>query len=66
MEKFERKKNSDLIQHIESLSKQVDTNEQHNRSECLLLHGVPETSTETPTQSKTIFVNEIGKNLVSP
>ena len=60
------KKNSELLQHIESLSKKVDTNEQHNRSECLLLHGVPETSTETPTQSKTIFVNEIGKKLGIP
>ena len=60
------KKNSDLFQHIESLSKQVDTNEQHSRSECLLLHGVPETTTETPSQSKSIFVKEISKRIGIP
>ena len=57
------KNNHHLMLTVDSLSKQVDANEQHNRSECLLLHGIPETTSETPSQSKAIFSKEISKHL---
>jgi archaellum component FlaC len=48
---------------VTSLNEQIDVNEQHNRSECLLLHGVPELEKEKPSQSKEIFVNNINQTL---
>ena len=34
-------KNQNLNNLVEKLSAQVDNNEQHNRNDCLLLHGIP-------------------------
>ena len=44
---------------IIELASQVDRNEQHSRSECLLLHGVPEKKGSTPENSKLVFAAEI-------
>ena len=48
---------------IESKASQLDANEQHNRNECLLLHGVPENEKETPSQSKDIFTKQVNEHL---
>ena len=56
-------KNSNLQKTLDALTNQIDSNEQHNRSECLLLHGVPEGSKETPAQSKGIFAKQISQNV---
>ena len=55
--------NSNLLKSVDLLSAQLDSNEQHNRNECLLLHGVPENDKETPLQSSTLFVENINKHL---
>ena len=44
----------------ELLAKRVDSNEQHSRNECLLLHGVAESDRESTTQK---FVAEISTKL---
>ena len=44
---------------IIKLASQVDRNEQHSRSQCLLLHGVPEKKGSTPENSKLVFAAEI-------
>ena len=44
---------------IIELASQVDRNEQHSRSECLLLHGVPEKKGPVPENSKVAFAAEI-------
>ena len=56
-------KNVNLEKIVENLAAQIDSNEQHNRSECLLLHGVPESEKETPTQSKALFAKQISQDL---
>ena len=55
--------NSNLLKSVDLLSAQLDSNEQHNRNECLLLHGVPESDKETPIQSSTLFVEKINHHL---
>ena len=55
--------NSKLLKSVDLLSAQLDSNEQHNRNECLLLHGVPESDKETPIQSSTLFVEKINHHL---
>ena len=56
-------KTSDFQNTFSSLIDQTDRNEQHNRNQCLLLHGVPEGSQETPLQSKTLFTKTIVEKL---
>ena len=55
--------NKKLLKTVEDLCLQVDANEQHNRSECLLLHGVPENDKESPSQSVDIFAKNITQTL---
>ena len=55
--------NANLLKSVDILSAQLDSNEQHNRNECLLLHGVPESDKETPLQSSTLFVENINRHL---
>ena len=55
--------NKNLLKTVELLQKQVDSNEQHNRNECLLLHGVSENPKETPLQSASLFVQTINTTL---
>ena len=55
--------NSVLKKSFDTLSSQVNSNEQHNRNECLLLHGVQESEKETPGQSRSIFMKEINQHL---
>ena len=51
---------ADLKKTVDLLVAQVDSNEQHSRSECLLLHGVPEKSNpNAPENSKLMFASEI-------
>ena len=54
--------NSVLKKSFDSLSSQVNSNEQHNQNECLLLHGIQEFEKETP-QSRSIFMKEINQHL---
>ena len=56
-------KNVNLEKIVENLADQIDSNEQHNRNECLLLHGVPESDKETPNQSKVLFAKHISQDL---
>ena len=56
-------KNTNLEKNIENLSLQLDSNEQHNRNQCLLLHGVPESDKETPAQCKTLFAKNVSEKL---
>ena len=56
-------KNQNLNNLVEKLSAQVDNNEQHNRNDCLLLHGIPEKSRELPNESKNLFVKSVNENL---
>lgn len=51
--------NASLKEAIIELASQVDRNEQHSRSECLLLHGVPEKKGSSPENSKLVFAAEI-------
>ena len=52
--------NAELRNNVGLLITQVDRNEQHSRSECLLLHGVPEKSNPSvPENSKVIFAGEL-------
>ena len=54
--------NVELKETISLLANQVDHNEQHSRSECLLLHGVPESRNRTtPENSKILFAAEVSK-----
>ena len=55
--------NANLLKTIEILTSQIDSNEQHNRNECLLLHGVPECDKETPRQSRELFAKTINTHL---
>ena len=55
--------NKNLQNNIAALANQIDSNEQHNRNECLLMHGVPEGSKELPHDSKNIFVQNINEHL---
>ena len=55
--------NSVLKKSFDTLASQVNSNEQHNRNECLLLHGVQESEKETPGQSRSIFMKEINQHL---
>ena len=51
---------AELKKTVGLLLAQVDSNEQHSRSECLLLHGVPEKTNPTvPENSKLLFASEI-------
>ena len=56
-------KNTNLGKNVENLSLQLDSNEQHNRNQCLLLHGVPESDKETPAQCKTLFAKNVSEKL---
>ena len=56
-------KNTNLEKNVENLSLQLDSNEQHNRNQCLLLHGVPESDKETPAQCKTLFAKNVSEKL---
>jgi len=56
-------KNANLEKSVENLSLQLDSNEQHNRNQCLLLHGVPESDKETPAQCKTLFAKNVSEKL---
>ena len=58
-------KNTALEKTVENLSLQLDSNEQHNRNQCLLLHGVPESEKETPAQCKTLFAKHVSDKLKS-
>ena len=51
--------NNGLKETVGLLIKQVDRNEQHSRSECLLLHGVPESKCKTAENSKLLFASEV-------
>ena len=55
--------NCTLLNSITNIAKQIDQNEQHNRNECLLLHGVKEGTKETPSQSKELFCKNITDHL---
>ena len=55
--------NCTLLNSISNLAKQMDHNEQHNRNECLLLHGVKEDPKETPSKSKDLFCKNICEHL---
>ena len=55
--------NKKLNKTVDSLLNQIDCNEQHNRNECLLLHGVPEGNSETPDQSADLFCKSITQNM---
>ena len=57
--------NENLLKTIEILTSQIDANEQHNRNECLLLHGVPEGEKETPMQSRELFAKTINTHLIN-
>lgn len=54
-----KQQNVNLKKSVDSLVLQVDSNEQHNRNECLLIHGIPEYDKETPTQSGEIFAKKV-------
>ena len=55
-----KKENAELKETVCLLINQVDHNEQHSRSECLLLHGVPESKNRTvPENSKVVFAAEV-------
>ena len=56
-------KNTAIEKTAENLSLQLDSNEQHNRNQCLLLHGVPESDKETPAQCKTLFTQHVANKL---
>lgn len=58
-----KQQNEELKKTVNSLVQQVDTNEQHSRSECLLIHGIDENDKETPTQSKEIFAKKVSQYL---
>ena len=55
--------NGKLLKSVDILASQLDANEQHNRNECLLLHGVPEEEKETPAKSSSLFVSHINRHL---
>ena len=55
--------NANLLKSVDILASQLDTNEQHNRNECLLLHRVPEEEKETPPKSSALFVSHINRHL---
>ena len=55
--------NEKLRKQVDSLALQLDANEQHNRNECLLLHGVAESDKEAPSQSKALFGKLIFEHL---
>ena len=55
--------NKNLTKTVDGLLNQVDMNEQHSRSECLLLHGVPEGKSETPKQSIDLFTKNISQHI---
>ena len=55
--------NNNLTKTVDGLLNQVDMNEQHSRSECLLLHGVPEGKSETPKQSIDLFTKNISQHI---
>ena len=52
-------KNVNLEKPIENLASQLDANEQHNRNECLLLHGSSGKWKEISSQSKDIFAKQV-------
>ena len=56
-------KNDNLQKVIDTLSNQIDSNEQHNRNECLLMHGIPEKTKELPNDSRNIFIQNINEHL---
>ena len=55
--------NKNLTKTVDGLLNQVDINEQHSRSECLLLNGVPEGNSETPKQSIDLFTKNISQHI---
>ena len=55
--------NANLLKSVDILATQLDANEQHNRNECLLLHGVPEEEKETPSKSSNLFVSHVNQHL---
>jgi len=55
--------NKNLQNNIAALTNQIDSNEQHNRNECLLMHGVPEGTKELQKKKKNLFVQNINEHL---
>ena len=55
--------NANLLKSVDIMASQLDANEQHNRNECLLLHGVPESAKEMPIQSTKLFVENLNHHL---
>lgn len=62
IEKLE-KSNGELRESNKKLAAQVDSNEQHSRNECLVLHGIPESENEKPQESARKFVEAISTKL---
>ena len=55
--------NKNLTKTVDGLINQVDMNEQHSRSECLLLHGISEGKSETPKQNVDLFTKNISQHI---
>ena len=53
-----KSENSALKETVQILVNQIDSNEQHSRSECLLIHGVAENNTRTEN-AKLAFAAEV-------
>ena len=56
-------KNQNLQKIIDKLTNQIDNMEQHNRNECLVLHGIPEKAKELPHESVNLFVQTVNEHL---
>ena len=56
-------KNQNMQKTIVALTNQIDNMEQHNRNECLVLHGIPEKAKELPHESVNLFVQTVNEHL---
>ena len=56
-------KNQNLQKIMDKLTNQIDNMEQHNRNECLVLHGIPEKEKELPHESVNLFVQTVNEHL---
>ena len=55
----------DLGNNIKALSDEVDALEQYSRRNCLLLHGVPESSNDTTEAAITVFKDNLELNITN-
>ena len=53
----------DLNSHNKALSDEVDALEQYSRRNCLLLHGVPESSKDTTEAAIAVFNSRLDLNM---